>query len=165
MSKANKFCIYLRIPGVPGDVSGGRFDGCFTISSYQFGVGRAVSSGGGYGRRRRQRPASEEKKREVSDPSVSEISVTIHGWNAHMTFLAGLQMAGNHPTPISPCIIGVCFPVVEIISGDSILTLTDCIVSGFSVSSDRPNPPKPGEPQKKITPEDTTCKKRKMSTG
>jgi len=117
------FHLYIRFPNVQGDVVGGKFDRCFKLDSFQWGIGRGIS---GPSRRRRgaraQGNAQEEQPREVSAPSVSEITTTFP-WNAETNFLFGVQMAG------------VCFPVVEILSDDMTFALYDCIVSGFSVSA------------------------------
>jgi len=125
--------MYLRVPGVPGSVSGGKYDGCFVVSSYQFGVGRGISSPGGGFRRRRgrnnraQRDEEQEKKREMSDASVSEIVVSVDGWNANLAFFFGVQLSGY------------TFPTIDLLFSDNIITMKECIVSGFSLSVGRPS--------------------------
>jgi len=115
--------MFLRIPGVEGSVSGGKYDRCYPIDSFQFGVGRGVGSPTRRKRRGGKQKQEEENEREISVASVSEITLTMDKMDAHVTFLFGLNLAG------------VCFPIIELFVDDNKYTLQDVIISGFSLSS------------------------------
>ncbi len=100
-------------------------DGWMEIGSFQWGVGRAIST-----------PVGSSSKREASAPSVSEITVT-------------KMMDSTSPLLCQEALIGKAVPCdIELVEtgGDKLETylsvkLTNCMVSGYSVSSggDRPS--------------------------
>ena len=58
--------IYMKFGGIPGDVTTDGYKDWIELNSFQYGVGRAVTSGAGG------------NQRESSAPNVSEIVVTKH---------------------------------------------------------------------------------------
>jgi type VI secretion system secreted protein Hcp len=118
--------IFMKYPGVDGESTVSGFTGQIELQSFQFGVGRGISHARGT------------STRESSEASVSEITVTKHTDGASLKLLE----AALHGTLDKQVVI--TFTRTQ--SGGGVqaylsYTLTDCGVSGFSLSSggDRPN--------------------------
>jgi len=117
--------IYMKIPDIPGDTTQGNHKQWIEVNSFQFGVGRGVST--------RTGSASD---REASEPSVSEIVVTKLLDKASVKlFQAATQNQEGKKVEIHFCSTaqaGQNYLEVE---------LSETIVSGWSISSggDRPS--------------------------
>jgi len=101
--------MYLRLNGVNGDISDGKYRGCFELEYFSWGVGRSVYPNG--------------KKREISSQSCSEISVVLKTSPASILITALSLVSAEAP-------------LVEILICDSIITLASVVLSGYSVSDD-----------------------------
>lgn len=116
--------IYLKIEGIDGDATHENHKKWIDIASFQWGMGRGVST-----------PSGSAKNREASEPSISEIVVT-------------KTMDGASPKIFTESATGVKGKKVEIhfvSTGSPGATyveyeLTDALISGYSISSggDRP---------------------------
>jgi len=100
--------MFMRIDKLRGNVSGGKFDGCFKIDSFQWGCGMAIYD-------------NNQGFREYSQPSLSEVTISLP-FDAHLTLLCGLQLAGAE------------FAEIELIFPDHTCVLGQVAVSGFSIS-------------------------------
>jgi len=100
--------MFMRIDKLRGNVSGGKFDGCFKIDSFQWGCGMAIYD-------------NNQGFREFSQPSLSEVTISLP-FDAHLTLLCGLQLAGAE------------FAEIELIFPDHTCVLGQVAVSGFSIS-------------------------------
>lgn len=111
--------IYMKIEGINGPVQTEGFKDCIEVTSVQYGVGRAVGMTTGAGR-----------QRETSAPSMSEISIT-------------KMMDEASPHLFEEACSGETKEVTLTFvrtSGSDVQTyleiqLTNCLVSGYSVSS------------------------------
>jgi len=119
--------IYVKYGDIKGDVTadGHKGSDCwFEVNSFQWGVGRGISS-----------PTGGAADREASAPSVSEISVSkpmdIASYRLLDEALQGEGMA---------CTIEFCKTDKGVLEKYATYILEDCMISGYSVSSggDRP---------------------------
>jgi type VI secretion system secreted protein Hcp len=117
--------IFMNYTDIPGDVTAKGHETWIEISSFQFGVGRGVTS-----------PTAGSKDREASDPSVSEIVVSkTSDTSSNKLMMAALQGEG----------VDVTIDFVRTDKGQletyMQYKLNGVLVSGFSVSSggDRPS--------------------------
>lgn len=120
--------IYMKYssPDIKGDVTTEGFKDQIELSSFQWGVGRGVGS-----------PTGASGNREASTPSVSEITVTKNMDQATGDVLKEIYSGKGAATAVISFVRtdgggGVAYQVI---------TLTNVMVSGFSVSSggDRPS--------------------------
>lgn len=118
--------IFLKYGDIKGEVSAATHKEWIEVESFQWGVGRGISSGVGGG-----------SKREASAPSVSEITVT-KGFDISSPLLLKEALGGKA--------VVVKFDMTQTdASGKHVpfqkYVLTDCLVSGYSISSggDRPS--------------------------
>lgn len=121
--------IYMSIPGITGEVTTKGFAGDIELHSFQWGVGRGISS-----------PTGGSSDRESSTPSVSEITITKNMDKTSPKLLDAI-LSGKDEQEVD-----IYF--VNITRGDGGLgtqvyaeyKLSDVLVSGYSVSSggDRP---------------------------
>lgn len=117
--------IYLKYEGIDGEATHENHKKWLDIGSFQFGVGRGIST-----------PSGSTANREASEPSVSEVVVT-------------KLMDGSSPYLLTEAVTGAVGKKVEIhlVSTGSPgntyaeYTLTNALVSGYSLSSggDRPS--------------------------
>ncbi|WP_338663883.1 type VI secretion system tube protein Hcp [Pararoseomonas sp. SCSIO 73927] len=116
--------IYMKFGNVNGQVTTEGFKQWIELSSMQLGVGRGVSSGAGG------------QTREASNPSISEVSVT-KMFDASSAGLFEDGVAGSFDTKVQ-----IKFTTTTKTKVDTYLTydLTDCGVSGYSISSGGDNP-------------------------
>ena len=121
--------IYIKYtnPTINGDVTTSGFEKQIEINSFQWGVGRGVGS-----------PTGASGNREASTPSVSEITVSKSLDNASGNLLKESLSSGGKSTLV------ISFVRTDGTAGaDTYLevTLTDTIISGYSMSSggDRPS--------------------------
>jgi len=118
-SSAAEGQMYVRFAGINGSVWDGPYAGCFKISSAQYGQGRGIGGGRRGG------------KREMSEASVSEMTISVPGYDAKWNVMHGLATAG------------ACFPetCVYSVTPDSTTTfrLSQVVISGFSYSADASN--------------------------
>jgi type VI secretion system secreted protein Hcp len=120
--------IYIKYGDIKGDVTAeGHLgtDGWVEVNSFQFGVGRAISSPTGGG-----------KDRESSAPSISEIVVTKPADNSSVQWMDH-ALQGNGV----PCQIDFVKTNQDKLETYQIYNLENAMISGFSVSSggDRPS--------------------------
>lgn len=116
--------IYMKYGDIAGDVTEKSHTGWIEVHSFQWGIGRGISS-----------PVGGSTDREASAPSVSEIVVTKDQDIASAKLIeAGLVGEG----------VAVQFDFVKTNKGELEqyiqITLTNCMISGISMSSggDRP---------------------------
>ena len=120
--------IYIKYGDIKGDVSAEGHkgaDGWVEVNSFQFGIGRGISS-----------PTGGSADRESSAPSVSEIVITkpmdksSYRWMEESLYGEGQDVT-----------IDFCKTDKGALEVYASYTLTDCMVSGYSVSSggDRPS--------------------------
>lgn len=120
--------IYVKYGDIKGDVTADGHkgsEGWFEVNSFQWGVGRGISS-----------PTGGSSDRESSAPSVSEITVSKSMDIASYRLLdEALQGEGL------PCIIHFCKTDKGVLEEYVTYKLEDCMISGYSVSSggDRPS--------------------------
>ena len=116
--------IYMKFGAIEGGVTTKGFEKWIEVTSFQYGVGRGVGSPAGGG------------KRESSNPSVSEISVT-KPQDVSSAALYQDALSGTFNTKVD-----VSFSSSSKDQVDTFLSyeLTDCGVSGFSLSSGGDNP-------------------------
>ncbi len=116
--------IYLKFTGIDGEATASGYEKQINIASFQFGVGRGISTQVGAG-----------QKREASHASVSEITLTktLDSSSTKLLKAATIDRAG------------VDAVITFVTTGDTAqayltYTLTDTLVSGYSISSggDRP---------------------------
>src|SRR3954452_13063135 len=116
--------IYMNYNDLPGDVTASGHEKWIELNSFQWGVGRGISS-----------PTGGSSDRESSAPSVSEISVTKSSDIAHTQLLnEALQGEGVDVT------IDFCKTDKGVLEVYMSYKLSDCMISGYSLSSggDRP---------------------------
>jgi type VI secretion system secreted protein Hcp len=116
--------IYMKFAGIEGDVTTQGYEKWIELNSFQYGVGRAVSSGAGG------------KGRESSAPNVSEIVVTKHFDKASAKLYQD-SVAGTFDTKVE-----IKMNTTTKNKTETFLTfeLTDCGVSSYSLSSGGDNP-------------------------
>lgn len=116
--------IYAKLGKINGDATHENHKQWMTLDSLQWGVGRAIAT-----------PVGSAKNREASEPSISEVTVT-------------KQMDESSPTLFTEACTGKAMKVeIHLVTtgdpGDTYMeyTLTDAMISGYSVSSggDRPS--------------------------
>jgi len=117
--------IYMNYNDIKGDVTADQHKGWVELNSFQWGVGRGISS-----------PTGAAADRESSAPSVSEIVVTKSNDLSSTKFLnEAYQGEGQKVT------IDFCKTDKGQLSVYLTYTLEDCMISGYSISSggDRPS--------------------------
>jgi type VI secretion system secreted protein Hcp len=116
--------IYMNYNDIPGDVTASGHEKWIELNSFQWGVGRGISS-----------PTGGSADRESSAPSVSEIVAT-KATDVSSTKLLNESLQGEGQTVK----IDFCKTDKDKLEPYLQLTLTNCMVSGYSVSSggDRP---------------------------
>lgn len=116
--------IYMKFGAVDGQVTTEGYAKWIELGSFQFGVGRGVSSGAGG------------KQREGSNPSISEVTVT-KDFDIASPKLYEDALAGSFATKVE-----IKFTTTTNSKVDTFLTyeLTACGVSGYSLSSGGDNP-------------------------
>jgi type VI secretion system secreted protein Hcp len=118
--------IFLKYGDIKGEVSASTHKDWIEVQSFQWGVGRGISSGVGGA-----------SKREASAPSVSEITVT-KSFDVSSPLLMKEALGGKA--------VVVKFDMTQTDNKGAHIAyqkyvLTDCLVSGYSISSggDRPS--------------------------
>jgi type VI secretion system secreted protein Hcp len=116
--------IYMKFGAVDGQVTTDGYAKWIELHSFQLGVGRAVSSGAGGA------------QRESSNPSISEITVT-KNFDVASPKLYEDALAGSFDTKVE-----IKFSTTTKNKVDTYLSyeLTNCGVSGYSLSSGGENP-------------------------
>jgi type VI secretion system secreted protein Hcp len=116
--------IYMNYNDIKGDVTASGHEGWVELNSFQWGVGRGISS-----------PTGASADRESSAPSVSEITVTKDNDVASTKLLNEAYQGEGQKVKIDFCKTDKGNLEVYLQ-----LELEDCMVSGYSVSSggDRP---------------------------
>ncbi len=117
--------IYMKFEGIDGDVTAEGHEKWIEVGSFQWGVGRGISS-----------PTGASADRESSAPSVSEIVVTKQSDQASPKLLdSALQGEGVKVE------IDFCKTDKGKLELYQKYTLEDCMISGYSLSSggDRPS--------------------------
>jgi type VI secretion system secreted protein Hcp len=116
--------IYMKFGAVTGQVTTDGYKDWIELGSFQLGVGRGVTSGAGG------------QQRESSNPSISEVSVT-KVFDAASPALYEDALAGAFDTKVE-----IKFTSTTKNKVDTYLTyeLTNCGVSGYSLSSGGDNP-------------------------
>jgi type VI secretion system secreted protein Hcp len=116
--------IYMKFGSIPGDVTTDGYKDWIELNSFQYGVGRAVSSGGGG------------NTRESSAPNISEIVVTKHFDKASAKLYQD-SVAGTFDTKVEIKMNTTTKNKTETFLS---FELTDCGVSSYSLSSGGDNP-------------------------
>ena len=116
--------IYMKFGAVKGQVTTDGFKDWIELNSFQLGVGRGVTSGAGG------------QQRESSNPSISEVSVT-KVFDVASPGLYEDALAGAFDTKVE-----IKFTSTTKNKVDTFLSyeLTNCGVSGYSLSSGGDNP-------------------------
>ena len=116
--------IYMNYNNIPGDTTAQKHEKWIELSSFQWGVGRGISS-----------PTGGSADRESSAPSVSEITVS-HTTDMSSNKLLNEALQGEG----QKVVIDFCKTEKGQLEVYMQYTLTDCMISGFSLSSggDRP---------------------------
>ena len=116
--------IYMKFGSIPGDVTTDGYKDWIELNSFQYGVGRSVSSGAGG------------NTRESSAPNISEIVVTKHFDKASAKLYQD-SVAGTFDTKVE-----IKMNTTTKTKTETFLTfeLTDCGVSSYSLSSGGENP-------------------------
>ena len=116
--------IYMKFGKIEGDVTTAKYEKWIELNSFQYGVGRAVSSGSGG------------NTRESSAPNVSEIVVTKHFDKASAKLYQD-SVAGTFDTKVV-----IKMNTTTKNKTETFLTfeLSDCGVSSYSLSSGGDNP-------------------------
>jgi type VI secretion system secreted protein Hcp len=116
--------IYMKFGKVDGQVTTAGFEKWIELYSFQIGVGRGVTSGAGG------------QKRESSAPSISEVTIT-KNFDVASSGLFNDAVAGTFNTKVE-----VKFTTTSKDHVETFLAyeLTDCGVSGYSVTSGGDNP-------------------------
>ena len=116
--------IYLKYDGIDGDATHEDHKNWITVESLQWGVGRAIST-----------PVGSTKNREASEPSVAEVSIA-KLMDVSSVYLFQESCTGQVGKEVKIHVVSTGSP------GQTFLeyTLSDTLVSGYSVSSagDRP---------------------------
>jgi type VI secretion system secreted protein Hcp len=114
-----KMAIYMKFGDIDGQVTTTGFEKWIELNSFQFGIGRGVSSGAGGA------------NREGSNPSISEIVVT----KANDVSSPGLYQDSVAGTFNSKVEIKLTTTTKNKVDTYLAYELTDCGLSGFSLSS------------------------------
>lgn len=117
--------IYMNYNDIPGDVTAEKHEKWIELNSFQWGVGRGISS-----------PTGASADRESSAPSVSEIVVT-KATDTSSTKLLNEAYQGEG----QKVVIDFCKTDKGLLEVYLTYTLTNCMISGYSLSSggDRPS--------------------------
>ena len=117
--------IYMKYDGIDGAVTHEGYEKWIEVGSFQFGVGRGIST-----------PVGGAADRESSAPSISEVIVT-KVMDAASTELFKQSTAGADGKKVEICFISTGDPGTTYAQ----YTLEDTLISGYSVSSggDRPS--------------------------
>jgi len=117
--------IYLKYDGIDGDATHEDHDKWITVESMQWGVGRAIST-----------PVGSVLNREASEPSVAEVTVTTQ-MNTSSVYMFQEACTGQTGKEVKIHLVSTGSPGQTYVE----YTLTDTLVSGYSVSSggDRPS--------------------------
>jgi type VI secretion system secreted protein Hcp len=117
--------IYIKYDTVEGNVTAKGHEKWIEVNSFQWGVGRGISS-----------PTGKAADREASAPSVSEITVT-KATDIATTKLLDAALQGEGVTVV----IDFCKTDKGSLELYLEYTLTNCMISGYSLSSggDRPS--------------------------
>ena len=117
--------IYLKFDGIDGDATHDEHKKWITVESLNWGVGRAIST-----------PVGSTKNREASEPSVAEVTIAKQMDTASV-YLFQESCTGQKGKEVKIHLVSTGSP------GKTYLeyTLSDTLVSGYSVSSggDRPS--------------------------
>ncbi len=128
MGTSNSFAasdpIYMNFPNIQGDVLTKGFDNQIQLDSFQWGVGRAISSPTGG------------TTREASAPSVSEITIT-KVMDKSSPLLLQSSLVGQ---PVGPVTISFVKQTGTGLVTYAQYTLENVLISGYSVSSGGDNP-------------------------
>ncbi len=116
--------IYMKFGSIPGDVTTDGYKDWIELNSFQYGVGRSVSSGAGG------------NSRESSAPNVSEIVVTKHFDKASAKLYQD-SVAGTFDTKVEIKMNTTTKNKTETFLS---FELVDCGVSSYSLSSGGDNP-------------------------
>jgi type VI secretion system secreted protein Hcp len=116
--------IYMNYNNIAGDVTADGHAGWVELNSFQWGVGRGISS-----------PTGASADRESSAPSVSEVSIT-KDTDKSSTKLLNEALQGEGQTVQ----IDFCKTDQGNLEVYLTLTLSDCMISGYSASSGGDNP-------------------------
>jgi type VI secretion system secreted protein Hcp len=116
--------IYMKFGSIPGDVTTDGYKDWIELNSFQYGVGRSVSSGAGG------------NTRESSAPNISEIVVTKHFDKASAKLYQD-SVAGTFDTKVEIKMNTTTKNKTETFLA---FELTDCGVSSYSLSSGGENP-------------------------
>jgi type VI secretion system secreted protein Hcp len=116
--------IYMNFDGIPGDTRAKGHEKWIEINSVQFGVGRGIGS-----------PVGQASKREASAPSISEVTITKMTDETSPLLFQEACVGKGKPVQIH-------FVVTQADKLETFLelTLTNVMVSGYSVSSGGDNP-------------------------
>jgi len=116
--------IYMKYAAITGDVTEATHKGWIELNSFQWGVGRGISS-----------PVGNVNNREASAPSVSEISVSKESDVSSVKLLTEAYHGEGVAVEIDFCKTDQ--KTIEVYQK---FTLTNCMISGYSTSSggDRP---------------------------
>jgi len=116
--------IYLKWDGIDGDATHDEHQSWITVESFQWGVGRAIAT-----------PVGSTKNREASEPSVAEVTISKQ-MASDSVYIFQEACTGQVGKEVKIHLVSTGSP------GQTYLeyTLTDTLVSGYSVSSggDRP---------------------------
>jgi type VI secretion system secreted protein Hcp len=117
--------IYVKYGKIKGDATHEDHKDWLDVSSLQWGVGRAIMT-----------PSGSSKNREASEPSVSEVTVTKQ-MDASSTSFFTEAVTGVKGTEVTIDLVSTGNPGRTYAT----YTLSDCLVSGYSMSSggDRPS--------------------------
>jgi type VI secretion system secreted protein Hcp len=117
--------IYMKYEGIDGDVTAKGHEKWIELNSFQWGVGRGISS-----------PTGRGADRESSAPSISEVVVT-KAQDISTTKLLDEALQGEGKVVT----IDFCKTDKGALEVYMAYKLTDCLVSGYSISSggDRPS--------------------------
>lgn len=116
--------IYMKFGSIPGDVTTDGYKDWIELNSFQYGVGRSVSSGAGG------------NTRESSAPNISEIVVTKHFDKASAKLYQD-SVAGTFDTKVEIKMNTTTKNKTETFLS---FELADCGVSSYSLSSGGDNP-------------------------
>ena len=116
--------IYLEYDGIKGDATHDEHKDWITCESVDWGVGRAIST-----------PVGSAKNREASEPSVAEVTVSKE-MDSSSVYLFQESCTGQKGKTVKIHLVSTGSPGATYLE----YTLTNALVSGYSVSSggDRP---------------------------
>ena len=116
--------IYLKYDGIDGDATHEDHKKWISVESLNWGVGRAIST-----------PVGSAKNREASEPSVAEVTISKQ-MDTSSVYLFQESCTGQAGKKVDIHLVSTGSPGATYVE----YTLTDTLVSGYSVSSggDRP---------------------------